>query len=126
MSERKTAGREKGVACKHLFRPLPRQPLVNMSKFAGADWREFAGSTSYEQCFPHAMWRSRFHIWAIVSFEDRPVLKELYDMFPDVLGRRFLGFLCLQQIRCIALRVLQTLKGFWVSKSQRNLLQKQN
>ena len=85
VSERKTAGREKGVACKHLFRPLPRPPLVNMSKFARADWREFADRTSYEQCFPR--WRSRFHI-----FQDRPALKGLYDMSPDVLGRRFLGF----------------------------------
>ena len=36
VSERKTAGREKGVACKHLFRPLPRPPIVKMSKFARA------------------------------------------------------------------------------------------
>ena len=75
-SERKTAGREKGRASKHLFRPLPRPPHVNMSKFARVDSREFAGWTSYEQCFPR---------WAIVSFEDRQALKELYDMSPDVL-----------------------------------------
>ena len=87
-SERKTAGREKGRASKHLFRPLPRPPHVNMSKFARVDSREFAGWTSYEQCFPR---------WAIVSFEDRQALKELYDMSPDVLRRKFLGFLCLQQ-----------------------------
>ena len=31
------------------------------------------------------------------SFKDRPALKELYDMSPDDLGRRFLEFLCLQQ-----------------------------
>ena len=63
------------------------------------------------------------------SFKDRPALKELYDMFPDVLGRRFLEFLCLfvySKIRCIALCVLQTLKGFRVSKSQGNLPQKRN
>ena len=32
-----------------------------------------------------------------VIFQDRPALKELYDMSPNVLGRRFLEFLCLQQ-----------------------------
>ena len=60
------------------------------------------------------------------SFEDRPALKILYDMSPDVLGRRFLEFFIYSQIRCIALRILQTLKGFWVSKSQCHLPQKQN
>ena len=49
VSERKTAGREKGSACKHLLKYLnpPTTPPtsrkhVKMSKFAGADSREFA------------------------------------------------------------------------------------
>ena len=97
--ERKTAGRLKGSACKHLLKYLnpPTTPPtsrkhVKMSKFAGADSREFAGWTSFEQCFPR--WRSRST--SRPSFEDRPALKELYDMSPDVLGRGFPEFLYLQ------------------------------
>ena len=48
VSERNTAGREKGRACKHLSRPLPRLPRVNMSKFTRADSRELTGWTSYK------------------------------------------------------------------------------
>ena len=62
-----------------------------------------------------------------VIFQDRPALKELYDMSPDVLGPRFLEFLCVQQNSFYrAVRFVNPLKGFRVSKSQRNLPQKRN
>ena len=62
--EKRREGR-RGSAWEHIVKYLnpPTTPPtsrkhVKMSKFAGADSREFAGWTSCEQCFPR--WRSRF------------------------------------------------------------------
>ena len=94
-SERKTAGREKGRACGIVLNtsicPVPRPPRVNMSNVKICKGG-FARVRAIK-CFPRLS--SRFHIQAI--FQDRPALKELYDMSPDVLERRFQEFLCLQQ-----------------------------
>ena len=77
------------------IRPLPRPPRVNMSKCQNLQGR-IRASARAELHVNSAFQGGVLDSISRPSFEDRPALKELYDMSPDVLGRRFLEFLYLQ------------------------------
>ena len=100
VSERKTAGREKGRACGIFLNtsicPLPRPLHVNMSKCQNLQGRIRASSRA-QLHVNNAFQGGVLDSISRPSFKDRPALKELYDTSPDVLGRRFLELLFLQQ-----------------------------
>ena len=98
VSEKRREGRRGAPASIFLntsIRPLPRPPRVNMSKCQNLQGRIRASSRT-ELHVNSAFQGGVLDSISRPSFEDRPALKELYDMSPDVLGRRFLEFLYLQ------------------------------
>ena len=98
MSEKRREGRRGepvSIFLNTSIRPLPRPPRVNMSKCQNLQGRIRASSRT-ELHVNSAFQGGVLDSISRPSFEDRPALKELYDMSPDVLGRRFLEFLYLQ------------------------------
>ena len=122
MSEKRREGRRGepvSIFLNTSIRPLPRPPRVNMSKCQNLQGRIRASSRA-ELHVSNAFQGGVLDSISRPSFEDRPALKILYDMSPDVLGRGFLEFLYLQPNSLYRAAIQR------VSKSQCNLPQKQN